>query len=86
MFVSFLVIFAVFTMVVYAYRNYRQPTGFEFEKVWVVSYTPPEQIKSLDSVSLFHDALRKQLRSMPQIENTSFCAIEATPVARTFSR
>jgi putative ABC transport system permease protein len=72
MFVSFIVMFAVFTMMVYAYTNYRQPMGFDYRDVWVVNFTPPETIRSSDSVALFHDALKKQLHSMPQITAVSF--------------
>src|SRR3954447_21880678 len=72
MFVSFIVMFAVFTLVVYYYHNYKEPTGFEYDNVWVVNYTPPENIHSNDSFQLFHDALSKMLKSMPQIDEISF--------------
>lgn len=71
MFVSFLVIFAVFTMVVYAWNNYRQPMGMEYRDVWVINFRPPENITRYDSVLLFHDALKKQLKSMPQVTEVS---------------
>ena len=41
-FVSFLVMFGVFTMLVYSFRNYRQPMGFNYDNVWVINFTPPE--------------------------------------------
>lgn len=72
MFVSFLVTFAVFTLIVYYYHNYKQPMGFDYDNVWVVHYTPPENIKSNDSVILFHETLSKMLHSMPQVEDISF--------------
>ena len=71
MFVSFLVIFAVFTMVVNAYKNYRQPTGFNYDNVWVVNFRPPENITRADSVALFHDALKKEIKAMPQVVDVS---------------
>src|SRR6478672_62251 len=73
MLISFMVMFAVFTLLVFCYYNYRQPMGFDYENVWAVSFTPPENIKRADSVEMFHDALRKQLLSMPQIKAVSFC-------------
>jgi len=73
MIISFMVMFAVFTLLVFCYYNYRQPMGFDYENVWTVSFTPPDNIKQADSVEMFHDALRKQLLSMPQIKAVSFC-------------
>src|SRR6186713_1052726 len=72
MFVSFIVMFAVFTLMVYYYSNYKQPTGFDYDNVWVVNYRPPENISSADSVRLFHETLRRMLTSMPQIQAVSF--------------
>jgi putative ABC transport system permease protein len=72
MFISFLVMFAIFTMVVNSYNNYRRQMGFDYKDVWVVNFTPPENIKSNDSVAMFHNALKNTLRSMPQIKDLSF--------------
>src|SRR5215213_970315 len=71
--VSFLVMFAIFTMLVFSYQNYRQPMGFNYDNVWVISYSPPENITSSDSAIIFQDAIRNTLRSMPQISGMSFC-------------
>ena len=38
MLVSFLVMFAVFTLLVYYYQNYQRPMGIEYEDVWTVNY------------------------------------------------
>jgi len=72
MFVSFLVIFAVFSLLVFYYNNYKQPMGFDYDDVWVVNYSMPENIQSNDSVMLFHETLRQILHSMPQIKDMSF--------------
>jgi len=72
MFVSFLVMFGVFTLMVYYYHNYKQPVGFDYNNVWVVNYSPPENIHSNDSFMLFHETLSKMLKSMPQVEQLSF--------------
>src|ERR1043166_8120598 len=72
MFVSFIVTFAVFTLIVYYYQNYRQPTGFNYDNVWVVNYRPPEDIQSTDSFQLFRQTLTNMLTSMPQIQAASF--------------
>ncbi len=72
MFVSFLVIFAVFSMMVFYYHNYKQPMGFDYDDVWVVNYSLPQNIQSNDSVMLFQQTIKQMLRSMPQIQETSF--------------
>ena len=72
MFVSFLVMFAVFTLMVYYYHNYREPTGFEYENVWVVNYNPPENMNSSDSLEFFRETLTKMLTSMPPVVAVSF--------------
>src|SRR4051812_9955627 len=72
MFISFIVMFAVFTLVVFSYNNYRQPMGFDYKDVWVINFFPPENIKTNDSVAMFQDALKKTMLSMPQIQELSF--------------
>jgi putative ABC transport system permease protein len=71
MFISFIVMFAVFTLVVFSYNNYRHPMGFEYEDVWVISFFPPENIQSKDSAIIFHDVLKNRMLAMPQIEEVS---------------
>lgn len=70
--VSFLVIFAVFTMVVYYYKNYRKPINFKYENVWAIQFQTEERPGNNDSLIMFHDALRNQLKAMPEIEAVSF--------------
>ncbi|MBB5638650.1 putative ABC transport system permease protein [Pedobacter cryoconitis] len=70
--VSFLVIFAVFSFLVYYFQNYKKPLGFEYEKVWSIHFTNSVKIKNMDSLSMYYDNLRKTLKSLPQIEKVSF--------------
>ena len=72
MLVSFIVIFAVFTLLVYFYRNYKQPMGFEYENVWAVKFDKPDNIKSNDSLKLYFETVSNLLHSMPQIKYVSF--------------
>jgi putative ABC transport system permease protein len=72
MLVSFLVMFAVFTLIVYYYRNYKKPMGFAYENVWVVSYNNTLKTENNDSLSLYYETLRKILTSMPPIKEISF--------------
>src|SRR4051794_13979674 len=74
MFVSFLVIFTVFSMIVFYYHNYKKPMGFDYDNVWVVNYSLPQNIQSNDSVMLFQKTIKQMLHSMPQIKDASFSA------------
>ena len=71
MFISFIVMFAVLTMLVFSVKNYRHPMGFDYNDIWVISFSPPEKISRADSVAMFQDALKKTLLSMPQIKEVS---------------
>lgn len=74
MLVSFLVIFAVFTLMVYYYNNYKKTMGFDYENLWLVSYNNTYQTKSTDSLNTFYDNLRQTMKSMPQVKEVSFCS------------
>jgi putative ABC transport system permease protein len=70
--VSFLVIFAVFTLIVNYYTNYRRPMGFDYSRVLVASYNN----NGLDTLGKeaqmkFYDVLRNTLQSMPEVEYVS---------------
>ncbi len=72
MFISFIVMFAVFTLLVYYYHNYKLPTGFDYENVWAVNYNSPDDIKSTDSLVMFNESVKKVMKSMNEIEEVSF--------------
>ena len=72
---SFMVVFAVFTLLVYNYKNYKQPMGMDYNDVWVVNYSPPENITRPDSVGMFIGSLKQMLHSMPQIKEVSFTSV-----------
>ncbi len=46
--------------------------GFDYDDVWVVNYSLPQNIQSNDSVILFQQTIKQMLHSMPQIKNASF--------------
>ena len=48
--VSFLVIFALSSMLVYYYLNYIKPAGFKYEKVWAIGYSNPLKTKDKDTL------------------------------------
>ncbi|HNP22052.1 MAG TPA: ABC transporter permease [Panacibacter sp.] len=72
MFVSFIVMFAVFTLMVFYYNNYKTSMGFDYDNVWVANYTPPQNITTTDSFQIFHQSLGNMVRSMPQVNDISF--------------
>lgn len=74
MLISFLVVFAVFTLIVYYYKNYKKPMGFDYENVWVVNYNNSLTTTNTDSLNLFYESLRQTIKSMPQVQEISFCS------------
>ncbi|HTE23339.1 ABC transporter permease [Flavitalea sp.] len=72
MLASFMVVFAVFTLLVYNYQNYRREMGFESDNVWVINFNNSENIASLDTILMFREAIRNQLKSMPEIKAVSY--------------
>jgi putative ABC transport system permease protein len=84
MLVSFLVIFAVFTLLVNYYTNYRKPMGFKYENVLVASYSKTVDIQDKDSLRTFFDVLRNTLESMPEIESVCLTGNNTPFSANTF--
>src|SRR5579872_5891355 len=74
MLVSFLVIFAVFTLMVYYYSNYKKPIGLDYENLWVVDYNNTYNTKNTDSLDMFYENLRQTIKSMPRVKDVSFCS------------
>src|SRR6187402_24948 len=74
MLVSFLVIFAVFTLMVYYYTNYKKPIGFDYENIWLISYNNSNPTKNTDSLNLYYETLRQEMKAMPQVKEVSFCS------------
>jgi putative ABC transport system permease protein len=72
MLVSFLVIFAVFTLLVYYYQNYRKPMGMDYENVWLINYKGDIGLRNKDSINAFYEVLRQNIKSMPEIKEVSF--------------
>ena len=72
MLVSFMVIFAVFSSIVYFYRNYLKPMGMEYEHVWLVSYQNHEKFSNSDSLVQYYETLRRTLKGLPAVRELSF--------------
>jgi putative ABC transport system permease protein len=73
-FFSFLVIFALTTMGVYFYRNYRQPLGLADKNVWTVGFTNGDNAAPADSLATFYQNLRMTVASMPQVQDVCYSA------------
>lgn len=71
--VSFMVIFAVFTLLVYYYNNYKKPMGFAYQHLWVVNYNNAYTTQNADSLADFYENLRQTIKAMPQVKDLSFC-------------
>lgn len=72
MLVSFLVVFGVFSLVVYYYQSYKKPMGFDYENVWVINYNNTLQTDNADSLAMFYESVRQTLKAMPQIKEASY--------------
>jgi putative ABC transport system permease protein len=72
MLISFMVVFAVCTLLVSKYQNYRKPMGFNYEQVWTVNFDNSLKTNNVDSISLFYENVRRTLEGMPQIRAASF--------------
>jgi putative ABC transport system permease protein len=72
MLISFLVLFSVFTLLVYDFQNYKKPLGFDYENVWLVTYNNAVKTSNSDSLTLFYETLRQTVKSLPQVKEISF--------------
>lgn len=72
--VSFMVLFAVFSMLAYYYENYKKPMGFEYENVWNISYNNPYETSNADSLVMFYEGIRRTVQSMPEVEKMTYCS------------
>jgi len=72
MLVSFMVIFAVSTSVVYYYRNYMKPMGMAYQDVWLVNYNNPVNFTNSDSMVLYFETLRQSMKGLRGVRGMSF--------------
>jgi putative ABC transport system permease protein len=72
MLISFLVIFAVFTLLLYYYNNYKKPLGVDYEQVWLINYNNANKTTNSDSLTGFYETLRQTIKAMPQVKEVSF--------------
>src|ERR1700754_2250528 len=70
---SFLVLFAVFSMLVYYYTNYKKPMGMDYKNAWLVSYNNTFESKNADSLNLYYQTMQKMMKAMPEVREVSLC-------------
>jgi putative ABC transport system permease protein len=70
--ISFVVIFALFSFLVYYFQNYRKPLGIDHNRVWSITFDNRQVSKNVDSASMFYDNLEKSLKAMPQIREVAY--------------
>jgi len=68
-FLAFIILFVVGSVLVYIQRNYRAPLGFAYEQVWQVSLNSGTQPHSQE-FNTFQQILHR-LRTMPGVENVA---------------
>jgi len=74
MLISFLVIFAVFTLLLYYYNNYKKPLGIVYQDVWLINYNNALKTTNADSLTAYYETLRQTLKAMPQVKDLSYCS------------
>ena len=82
-FVAFLIIFAVFSFVVYNVERLREPLGYETDNRWIVNFNIPNNIRSIleasgsdlsDSAYIEETkaSLKRQIKNLPPVLNCSY--------------
>lgn len=75
MLISFLVLFAVFTLMVYYWHNYHRPEGIEYEDVWVINFNTPPAYGNTDSLSAFYAQMKRELKGLPLVREVSLTGL-----------
>ncbi|MFC2102669.1 ABC transporter permease [Bacteroidota bacterium] len=68
--ISFLVLFAIFTLVIYNYSNYFQHLGYDYTDTWVINMNWRNTPNDVAQEKLKH--IEKHLRSQKQVEDLTF--------------
>lgn len=72
MLISFLVLFAVFTLLVFFFRSYKKPMNFDYEDVWVVTYSQNYESNSPDSLATYYDQIGRLVAALPQVKEVTY--------------
>jgi putative ABC transport system permease protein len=69
-FVSFLILFAVWSLSIYNYRNYTQPSGINTENVWKVSLNFNTDADSVKNI--YRDLVKQKMKLYKEVESFAF--------------
>jgi putative ABC transport system permease protein len=67
---SFLVLFGVTSLIVYNLNNYREPLGFDYQNVWVVTMNRNGTPDSLAAPLM--EQVKVRMRNYPQVESAAY--------------
>jgi putative ABC transport system permease protein len=86
LFISFLIMFAIFTILISYYKSYSKPVGFDYTNVWNIKRSKADVVTqstlSRDSVIMLERLLKQQIKAMPGIQEVSFSSSN-TPFANS---
>ena len=82
---SFMVIFAVFTFAFYAWDNYKQPMGMDYEQVLAVNFSSPVKTSNVDSLGLFYETVKRDIASMSEVKEVTYTSGNIPFSANTFN-
>lgn len=83
--ISFMVMFAVFTLIIHFYNNYQKPMGFEYKDVWSVEFQSSPSSQNKDSISIAHELLKNALMSQPKVKSVSYVSFNTPFIHSTSS-
>ncbi|WP_295119420.1 FtsX-like permease family protein [uncultured Chitinophaga sp.] len=73
--VAFLVVFGIFSSLVFYYNNYKRPAGFDHEKVWTINFSDHKPgTKNKDSLEMIYKAIRQRLLAMPEVKDVAYAS------------
>jgi putative ABC transport system permease protein len=71
--VAFLVVFGIFSSVVFYYNNYKRPAGFDHTKVWTISFSDHKPgTRNKDSLQMIYKAVQNRLLAMPEVKDVAY--------------
>ena len=85
MFISFLLLFALFAMVLTNVRSYIEPTGFDYQNVWVMKMDIWGKGLSDEQNELIIDQLKRNISTMPDVLSFSNTTSNFPYVQSTYS-
>jgi putative ABC transport system permease protein len=84
MLVSFMVMFAIFTLVVYYYNNYKRPMGFVYENVWAVTYSNNKlNTENKDTITMYYETMKRTIAALPEVRSASYVSSNSPFSANT---